>query len=200
MVTAIVIAGLAVGVTTYIDCGSYTSCRGIAAEDRVACFDWENLTSTPPTQAQCASAGCCYDETFTNETFVNSSAWSVPGLVCFVKGPMPECWYSDDADTLAEFLLRVEHIVLMVFTAEVLLKVLAEKLHPWKYFEKGQNVFDFIVVLACYAPGGDQIAVLRLMRLLRLLKLLNFVPKLQIILKGLENGLESINYVMVGCP
>ena len=202
MIVAILTAGVTVGISTYLDCGPSQSCRGIMAEDRRACSNPAQLAAnwtSPPTQVQCASAGCCFDETVVVES---SLEWPMgfpngTGVACFTKGPMPECWHGSSADTLREWMGGVEYIVLIIFTAEVVFKILAEKLKPWKYFYDGQNVFDFFIVVACYLPGGEDVAVLRLMRLARLLKVLHFVHQLQIILKGLANGMASIQYILV---
>ena len=62
------------------------------------------------------------------------------GGVCAKEGQCSGGWL-DVAD----------NIILVVFTIEILLKTIAEGEKPWEYFSESWNVFDFIIVVACYA-------------------------------------------------
>lgn len=87
-------------------------------------------------------------------------------------------------------------VILIIFTLEIGLKVLAEASRPWRFFYEAWNVFDFLIVFACYMPfAGRMVAVLRLLRLLRVLKLVKQLPQLQMIVNGLLQGLSSIGYI-----
>lgn len=88
-------------------------------------------------------------------------------------------------------------IILIIFTLEVVLKIIAEHSKPWKYFTTSSwNLFDFLIVAMCYMPfAGRAVAVLRLLRLLRVLKLVKQLPQLQMIVLGLLQGLSSIGYI-----
>ena len=198
MVSAIVIAGLLVGGETYIDCG-YESCRDQDATIRISCG------VSNATLDSCEAAGCCFDATDESEVFAlllnatgnETQAAAAAGVNCFARGPAPECWHGPNAEATAEAFKFINNIILLIFTAEVLLKILSKKLRPWQYWTDPWNCFDFLIVGACYVPGGDQLAVLRLLRLMRLLKVLHFIEELQIILKGLANGMESITYILL---
>jgi voltage-gated sodium channel len=86
----------------------------------------------------------------------------------------------------------------VIFTAECALKLIAEELTPWKYFNNNWNVFDFIVVLGSYISGGGSIIVmLRLLRLLRVLKLMRMLPQLQVIVSALMSGFSSIAFISI---
>ena len=100
---------------------------------------------------------------------------------------------SDDCDGGA--LAAVDWGILVIFTCEALLKIVAEHSRPWRYFFSAWNVFDFFIVAMCYVPGAGFAAVLRLLRLLRVLKLVKQLPQLQMIVGGLLNGLTSIGYI-----
>ena len=197
MVLAIVIAGLLVGAETYIACG-YESCRGDAQITRTPCLVNATLDA-------CEAAGCCFDSTEADAVYAavlnatgNATAAEAAAVVnCFTRGPAPECWHGENAQLTLHTFEAINAVILIVFTAEVILKILSYKLKPWRYWMDGWNVFDFIIVGACYVPGGDQLAFLRLLRLMRLLKVLHFVKQLQIILKGLANGMESITYILL---
>ncbi len=89
-----------------------------------------------------------------------------------------------------------DQIVLWIFVAEVVVKMGAEGSRPWRYFLDPWNVFDFIIVAACFLPfEGQAVTVLRLLRLLRVLKLVRALPKLQILVGALLKSIPSMGYV-----
>jgi voltage-gated sodium channel len=99
-------------------------------------------------------------------------------------------------DTAVDVLDMADVVILIFFTAEVVLKVIAEGLHPLHYFSDSWNVFDFIIVVGSYIPGaGSSVTMLRLLRLLRVLKLVKRLPQLAVIINALLNGMVSIAYV-----
>ncbi|KAL3785904.1 hypothetical protein ACHAWO_006713 [Cyclotella atomus] len=102
----------------------------------------------------------------------------------------------------------LDALILIAFTAEVLIKVLAEGLYPCRYFftiSKATihfawwNVFDFVIVLGNYLLLFDSntsiLSTLRLVRILRVLRLVRSFPELQIIIEALITGLKSIGYI-----
>lgn len=89
-------------------------------------------------------------------------------------------------------------IVLWIFVGEIVVKMAAEGKRPWRYFLDPWNVFDFIIVSACFLPfEGNAVTVLRLLRLLRVLKLVKALPKLQILVGALLKSIPSMVYVSV---
>lgn len=89
-----------------------------------------------------------------------------------------------------------DQIVLWIFVAEVVVKMGAEGSRPWRYFLDPWNVFDFVIVAACFLPfEGQAVTVLRLLRLLRVLKLVRALPKLQILVGALLKSIPSMGYV-----
>ena len=64
---------------------------------------------------------------------------------------------SDDCDGGA--LAAVDWGILVIFTCEALLKIVAEHSRPWRYFFSAWNVFDFFIVAMCYVPGAGFAAV-----------------------------------------
>jgi voltage-gated sodium channel len=80
--------------------------------------------------------------------------------------------------------------------AEIVVKVGAEGSKPWRYFLDPWNVFDFIIVAACFLPfEGNAVTVLRLLRLLRVLKLVRVLPQLQLLVSALLKSVPSMAYV-----
>jgi len=95
-----------------------------------------------------------------------------------------------------DLLHLLDHIVLYIFVAEIIFKILAKGSKPWEYFYDGWNVFDFIIVGVCFLPiGGAYIAVLRLARILRVFRLVSAMPKLQLLVGALLKSIPSMSYV-----
>lgn len=89
-----------------------------------------------------------------------------------------------------------DQIIIWIFVAEVVIKMGAEWPRPWRYFLDPWNVFDFIIVAACFMPVDAQyVMVLRLARLLRVLKLVRALPKLQVLVGALLKSIPSMAYV-----
>ena len=85
----------------------------------------------------------------------------------------------------------------IIFSIEVLVKLLAADLRPWTYFHSGWNNFDFTIVALAWIEVGPFVVVLRLLRLLRVLKLVRALPQLQVIVSALVKGLSSIGYIAI---
>lgn len=95
-----------------------------------------------------------------------------------------------------DLLHALDRIVLAIFCAEIVLKMVALSPKPWRYFHDAWNVFDFAIVVACLLPLGSQSAtVLRLLRLLRVLRLVHALPRLQVLVGTLLKSLPSMGYV-----
>ncbi|KIG15707.1 Voltage-gated sodium channel subunit [Enhygromyxa salina] len=91
-----------------------------------------------------------------------------------------------------------DQLILWIFVAEIVVKMAAEGKRPWRYFLDPWNVFDFVIVAACFLPfEGNAVTVLRLLRLLRVLKLVKALPKLQILVGALLKSIPSMLYVSV---
>ncbi len=92
----------------------------------------------------------------------------------------------------------LDSLVLAIFTFEIGVKFVARYPRPLKFFTDSWNVFDFVIVAACYVPLLSQYAMLlRMFRLLRVLRLVRAVPRLQVVVEALLRGLPSMFYVSV---
>lgn len=106
--------------------------------------------------------------------------------------------YTEFSEKYHTILEVANKLVLWIFVAEVVIKMVAEGKKPWRYFNDGWNVFDFIIVAAAFLPfGGSSVAVLRLLRLLRVLKLVKALPKLQLLVSALLKSIPSMGYVSI---
>lgn len=62
----------------------------------------------------------------------------------------------------------------MIFAAEIILKLLSDK---HRFFYKGWNVFDFLIVAIAFIPGNGAFSILRVFRIFRALCLLYRIPR-----------------------
>eukprot|EP01043_Picozoa_sp_COSAG02_P039577 COSAG02_NODE_3136_length_7300_cov_4.065269_4_plen_585_part_00 len=193
VVGAILIAGVNVGILTYLDCG-----QDADGQDYQSCYvdtfggKLHAKTEKPGswTQQTCAAAKGCWESS--SASVVTNASGS-----CWERGPMPECMTGDTADAVMLTLETIDFIILLIFTFECLLKLACEGAKPWLFCTDLWNVFDALIVIMCYLPAGGNVAVLRLLRLARLLKLLHAVEDLQVILSGLTAGFNSIGYILI---
>ncbi|QIE58241.1 ion transporter [Rasiella rasia] len=106
--------------------------------------------------------------------------------------------YTEFAEKHHVILELLNKVVLWIFVAEVVIKMIAEGKKPWRYFYDSWNVFDFVIVAAAFLPfGGSSVAILRLLRLLRVLKLVKALPKLQLLVSALLKSIPSMGYVTI---
>jgi len=106
--------------------------------------------------------------------------------------------YPDFAHKYHKIMDILDKIIIAIFVLEVLVKMGAELPKPLNYFKDPWNIFDFIIVVACFLPVSTQyVMVLRLARLLRVLKLVRALPKLQILVGALLKSIPSMAYVTI---
>jgi voltage-gated sodium channel len=87
----------------------------------------------------------------------------------------------------------IDAIIIWIFAAEVVIKMVAEAPKPWRYFKDGWNCFDFAIVAVVFLPIDTEfVMVLRLVRVLRVLKLVRALPKLQILVSALLKSIPSL--------
>jgi voltage-gated sodium channel len=95
----------------------------------------------------------------------------------------------------------IDLIILLIFTFEIVVKLLAEGSHPFRFFRDSWNVFDFLIVAICwlahFIPGMNAglIAVIRLARVLRVLRLINALPQLRLLVDAMLKSIPSMGYV-----
>ena len=110
--------------------------------------------------------------------------------------------YSNFAQENEQILSFLDRLILIIFTLEASIKILAQGKNPFNYFKNPWNVFDFLIVAACLLEpflnlGGAFLPVLRLARILRVLRLVTAIPKLQLLVTCLLKSLPSMFYVSI---
>ena len=102
----------------------------------------------------------------------------------------------DEGTPIGDRILFVQHVILWLFVAEIVLRIAACGSQPWKYFLNPWNLFDFAIVAICFLPFGAQFAmVFRMARLLRAVRLLTALPRLQVLVSALLKSIPSLGYV-----
>lgn len=92
----------------------------------------------------------------------------------------------------------IDKLILWIFAAEAVLKIVSFSPRPFDYFKEPWNVFDFVIVAVCFLPfGAGYVAVLRLARVLRVLRLMTVVPKLQLLVTALLKSIPSMFYISI---
>jgi voltage-gated sodium channel len=107
--------------------------------------------------------------------------------------------YVDRYGALQYWLTRIDNFIVLSFTVEILLKILAMGRKPWLFFADPWNVFDFIIVAICLIPAVDThyVAVFRMVRVLRVFRMVNFFPKLRLLVNALLKSIPSMGYVIL---
>lgn len=101
------------------------------------------------------------------------------------------------------YLHLIDYLILLVFTLEAAIKILAEGRRPGNYFKDPWNVFDFLIVVVCWLPfflpamNTAFWAVFRLARILRVLRLISALPQLRLLVDALLKSVPSMGYVGV---
>ncbi|MFT4901426.1 MAG: voltage-gated sodium channel [Lentimonas sp.] len=102
-----------------------------------------------------------------------------------------------DSQILERFgpaLLLLDKLCLIVFIAEIGIKLLAYRMVFWR---NGWNWFDFFVVAIALAPGTGPWAVLRTLRILRVLRLLTVVPQLRQVVAAFIHAIPGLSGVIL---
>ncbi len=95
-------------------------------------------------------------------------------------------------------LLSINHLVLIIFAVEAILKITAAAPVFSRYFGEGWNLFDFCVVVFSLVPQtGEYALIARTVRLLRILRLITAVPELRLIISTLIKSLPGLGNVIL---
>jgi voltage-gated sodium channel len=90
------------------------------------------------------------------------------------------------------YLLLLDHAILWVFIAELVLLIAARRL---LFFKDAWCVFDLLVVLIALVPATGSLSVLRALRVLRILRLINKVESMRNVVGALLGSLPGLGSV-----
>ena len=129
-----------------------------------------------------------------SERFGSAILWFIV-VACLMVGA--QTYPAVDASPVTQ---AVEGALLWVFVLEIVLKVVAQTLKPWRFLtgpDRAWNSFDLTIVVTCLPVFnfGSSGAALRLLRLMRLARLVRKVPKLRVLVQGMLGGLRTVTYI-----
>ena len=85
----------------------------------------------------------------------------------------------------------IDAICFGIYTLELLIRMVSYGSKPWKFFSKGWNIFDFLLVAGSPFFAG-QTVVLRLLRLFRLIRIFRFLPEVRILSTSIVKSLPPL--------
>jgi voltage-gated sodium channel len=86
---------------------------------------------------------------------------------------------------------QIDLVCFVIYTVELVLRIVSYGKRPWEFFKQGWNVFDFVVIAAAPLFSG-QTAVLRILRLLRLFRIFRFLPEVRVLTTSIVRSLPPL--------
>ena len=102
----------------------------------------------------------------------------------------------DISPTTMRVMKLFDLLVTLFFLLEIIVRMIAEG-SIIRFFKKGWNIFDFIIVAASLVPLEDsEVALLgRLLRVFRVLRLVSIIPELRVLLSAFLKAIPRMGYV-----
>ena len=86
---------------------------------------------------------------------------------------------------------QIDLVCFVIYTVELVFRIISYGKRPWEFFKQGWNVFDFVVIAAAPFFAG-QTAVLRILRLLRLFRIFRFLPEVRVLTSSIVRSLPPL--------
>ncbi|MGD1938910.1 MAG: ion transporter [Cyanophyceae cyanobacterium] len=116
-------------------------------------------------------------------------------LAIAIAGLETDPWIMDHGKVVTHV---IDKIILLIFTVEAAVKILAEGRQPWRYFKDPWNSFDFLILACLLLPfWGSFFALFRVGRLLRILRVVTTFPRLRLLISTLLQSLPSMGYLLL---
>ena len=93
---------------------------------------------------------------------------------------------------IGDELIMIDHVILWVFIAEIVLLITAR---GWHFFKDPWCIFDFMVVAIALVPATGNMSVLRALRVLRILRLINKIDSMRRVVGALLGSLPGLGSV-----
>jgi len=93
------------------------------------------------------------------------------------------------SERYGSLLMALDTVILLIFTAELLLKLYAYRLD---FFRSGWNLFDLAIVTIAWVPTSGPFAILRALRILRVLRLLSVVPQMRRVIAAIGHSIPGM--------
>ena len=92
-----------------------------------------------------------------------------------------------------DVLHALNNVFLGIFLVELAIRLTAFGSRPAQFFRSGWNVFDFVVILASFAPGlRENTTLLRLLRLGRVLRIVRLLPDLRVLTIAIGRSIPGV--------
>jgi voltage-gated sodium channel len=119
----------------------------------------------------------------------------VIGVIIFSALLIGAKTYAIPPGTLA-FMHILDWMITLFFLVEIIVRMIAEG-SLRRFFTKGWNIFDFLIVAVSLVPIEDSEAALlgRLLRVFRVLRLVSIVPELRVLLNAFLQAIPRMGYV-----
>jgi voltage-gated sodium channel len=92
-------------------------------------------------------------------------------------------------------IIALDKLCLSIFVVEIVAKLYARGIAG--FFQRGWNIFDFVIVGISLLPATQGLSVLRALRILRLLRVVSVAPSLRRVVEGLVNALPGMGSVFL---
>lgn len=97
-------------------------------------------------------------------------------------------------DQVGTIVLSIDQLCLGIFVVELVAKLLVQR---QRFFLRGWNVFDFLIVSIAFIPGAQGMSVLRALRILRVLRVISVAPRLRRVVEGFITALPGMGSVFL---
>lgn len=132
----------------------------------------------------------------TRIVYGNAFEFTIVGLIVLNAFFLAALTLPNVDPTLAAIGRSYDQVVLWVYVAELVLRIISYGRKPWMFFTGPWNVFDFLVI-ALIPVFSAQTVVLRLLRLLRVVRLFRFMPEVRILTNSIAKSLPPLASVTV---
>ena len=97
-----------------------------------------------------------------------------------------------------ETLATLNDVFLGVFVVELAIRLIGFGSRPQDFFRSGWNIFDFVVVVASFAPGlRENALLLRIARLARVIRIVRLLPDLRVLTVAIGRSIPGVMSLVV---
>lgn len=90
-------------------------------------------------------------------------------------------------------IIAIDTLCLAIFVVEIALKLVAQ---GGRFFLRGWNIFDFVIVGISLVPTAQGLSVLRALRILRVLRIVSALPSIRRVVTGLLNAIPGMSSIL----
>lgn len=103
----------------------------------------------------------------------------------------------DIAPEVKNTLIQLDLYSLFIYLGELVLRILSYGTKPWKFFQQGWNIFDFVIIVFSFGLFSGEAIILRLLRIFRLIRIFRFLPEVRVLTSSIVKSLPPLMSVGV---